>query len=115
MTMTDSNDAAKTYDCKQPGCTQPSRSQYGRYSYCDEHREQRAAERKRLGVAKPAAGETFVGRVGRLKTLAAEVDRAEAKARKLTTDALAAKELRDRKEQEFQTLARELMGDEVAA
>jgi uncharacterized coiled-coil DUF342 family protein len=95
-----------SYDCKQPGCTNAARSRVGRYSYCDEHRNQRASLAGRVEKA-----ETFAGKVTELSRAAKLADKARATARKLTAQALEAKTEADAREAEFRQVARELIGE----
>jgi len=109
--MTDAHTATLTHYCKYPSCTREVSSPVGRYSYCEEHRGQAAprtaTKRKLSGLA---------AELRSLTALAKSADAAEAKARKLTEKALAAKRDADMKREEFRARAAALIAskDEAA-
>lgn len=100
------HEATAAYDCKFPGCTNEARSRVGRYSYCAEHQ----GKGKRAVTYAKGVG-SVEQRIKSLATLAREVDRAKAKAKRLAENALTARDDAAAKEREFQQLAREVIGD----
>lgn len=96
-------DAMTTYNCKLPGCTNEARSRVGRYSYCADHQGRGGASKK------ASANGTVEGQIRSLATLARNVDKARAKAKKLTEDALRAKQTADEMAASFRDQARELL------
>lgn len=113
----DAQTATASYDCKFPGCTNEASSPVGRYSYCRAHQDRAARGQAPLTVAKIPAGRSsgtsVVQTIHDLASLAREVDKAHAKATKLTEQALAAKREADSKAAEFRAEARRLIGSEV--
>ena len=104
-------DATATHYCKFPSCTNEARSSVGRYSYCDDHQGMGAAKR----TAAANGGGTVEQRIKSLAALARDVDKAKARAKKLTEDALNAKTAAEEKERDFQRQARAVLGEEIAA
>jgi hypothetical protein len=105
------NDATTTYDCKHHGCTNEARSRVGRYSYCDFHREQRAAL---PSAPNGSPNGTTAAKIKSLSALASKVDALHAKAAKLTVAALKMKQQADDADREFRRQARELLGEDVS-
>jgi hypothetical protein len=100
----DAHEATQTYDCKFPNCTREVKSRYGRYSYCDVHRGKAALAKS------VAAGDSVEKRLHALAGQARGVDRAKARASKLTEQALAAKREADELERAFHADLRSAMG-----
>lgn len=106
MTEENGHSVAATYDCKTPGCTRESRSSVGRHAYCKPCQEQRA---KNITTSAPT-GTTLVAKLDGMKALAKQADAADAKARKLTRQALDAKAKGDALRQQFAAAMREMAG-----
>lgn len=105
---TTEDDLMSDHTCKLPGCDNPARSSVGRYSYCDEHQGMGGVARNGSSAN---GGGTVEARIKSLAALARDVDRAKAKAAKLTQDALKAKHDAEEKERQFQRQAREVIGE----
>jgi hypothetical protein len=101
--VTGVQDATSSFDCREPGCTAEVKTNKGLGGYCPRHRPKQAP---RTGDITNGGG--LAGKLDALKKLARDADRAEARARKLTQDALAAKKLSDGLRAEFGRLMREL-------
>jgi hypothetical protein len=106
----DAHEAVQTYDCKQPGCTNEARSRVGRYSYCPEHQGQGSKASRRFDINSA----TVEQKIKSLASQARAVDKAKAKARHLTEQALQARADADEQERAFQEQARELLAGEDA-
>lgn len=108
MPELDAHDAARTHYCRHPGCTNEARSDRGVYSRCAEHqgRGPVAARRPNGGGAQG----TLESGLRELQRLAREADRLRAKAAKLTSEALAAKQTADRAAIAYQDALRVALG-----
>lgn len=113
MTEENGHSLAATYDCKSPNCTGTARSRVGRYSYCDDCQHRRGT---RLPDGRPTSqitkreGGTLVEKLDSMKALARQADAADAKARKLTKQALEAKAKADALRQQVAAAMREIAG-----
>jgi hypothetical protein len=102
-------ETAFSYDCKAVGCTNTARSQRGPWAYCDEHRGKEVEKKPREREAYRHfldPGASFSDKLHALRNLARNADRARARARKATVEALAAKEQADETAAAFRTACR---------
>jgi hypothetical protein len=104
-----------SYDCQAFGCTNTARSQRGPWAYCDEHRGKEVEKKPRKreqyrDMLDPGA--SFSDKLHHLRNLARNADRARAKARRATIDALAAKQSADETAAAFYAACRQLAVEE---
>lgn len=122
--LASAQDATASYDCKVYGCPNTARANRGKFAYlCDQHIEEarepngngKDTEPPRAPTPLPTRdrAKSIAEQLKALGKLAKNVDAAEARARRLTEQALAAKRDAETKRAEFRRVGRELLGEAI--